>query len=126
MNAIRECLLVMVILALISPANALETVTFAGRWTGQWSNSLGESGADSLVLSENEDGKLSGAWTGTVEVSGNRVNTNTAELRGRTNLRSYQITATVKADEVALNYTVTRLDSPGSYHGKALLTRIAK
>ena len=52
------------------PVFAQRSASFAGRWTGYWENSLGERGDDSLDLSEDRDGNLSGVWTGDVQVAG--------------------------------------------------------
>jgi hypothetical protein len=99
---------------------------FSGGWKGQWENSLGERGLDSLSLKEHHDGTIKGLWTNEVEVSGFRVNANTIELRGQTNNRSYQITATLDEDrdEMNLKYMVTRLNASGSYFGSSKLYRV--
>ena len=119
----RSSIVVMIILVLAHTAFGNDWPSFAGQWTGQWSNSLGERGDDSLVLTEDSNGNLSGLWTNEVTVSGRRINRNTIELQGQTAARSYQITATVKGDELIMQYIATRLNGSGSYHGRARFIR---
>ena len=104
-------------------AFAQHPATFAGRWTGYWQNSTGQRGEDSLELAEDQDGHLTGTWTGTVPVSGRRTDDRTAELHGRTDTRAYRIVVTAHRDELTLNYTARRLDSSGEYEGESRLTR---
>jgi hypothetical protein len=98
-------------------------VPFAGKWYGRWSNNLGESGDDSLVLKEDQNGNISGVWTNEVSVSGRRINGSTIELQGWTATRSYQMTVTATGNEITMQYTATRLNSSGSYRGTARLFR---
>ena len=105
------------------PALAQSAAAFAGRWTGYWQNSSGNRGEDSLVLSEDQDGHLTGTWTGNVPVSGRRTDDRTAELHGRTDTRAYHIYLTIHRDELTLKYTARRLDSSGEYEGEATFTR---
>ena len=123
MYAIRNLLTAVVALALVQAARADDKVAFAGKWAGTWSNSLGETGDDTLTLTEDEDGNLTGTWTGDVPVSGSRTNRNSFELKGKTKNRSYQITGAVKNGVLNLKYVVTRLNMDGSYDGKATLKR---
>jgi hypothetical protein len=110
--------------ALMTPA--FGAGVFSGEWKGQWKNSLGESGPDSLFLREHQNGVIKGLWTGEVEVTGFRVNANTIELKGQTATRSYQVTATLDEDrdEMDLKYMVTRLNAAGSYFGSSKLYRV--
>jgi hypothetical protein len=112
-----------VVIFLMAQAVLAFGADFAGEWRGEWRNSLGESGPDSLVLSEDYQGNLSGLWTNEVRVTGRRLNPNTIELQGQTSNRSYQITATVEHGEMHLRYMATRLDGAGSYRGRARLFR---
>jgi len=98
-------------------------MAFAGKWTGYWQNDAGEKGEDSLELSEDQDGHLTGTWTGTVQVSGRRTDERTAELHGRTDTRAYRIVVTAHRDGLTLKYTARRLDSSGEYGGESRLTR---
>jgi hypothetical protein len=106
------------------PVFAQRSASFAGRWTGYWENSLGEKGDDSLDLSEDRDGNLSGVWTGDVQVAGRRIDDTTAELRARTNTRSYRIFLTANRDGLTLKYVARRLDSPGEYSGESRFRRV--
>jgi hypothetical protein len=121
MRLVSSSIVAIVILALVCTAFGNDRESFAGQWTGQWSNSLGERGDDSLVLKEDSNGKLSGVWTNEVAVSGRRINRNTIELQGQTGTRSYQITATVIGNEMVMQYLSTRLNSSGSYNGTSRL-----
>jgi hypothetical protein len=126
MSVLRKLLVIVALLSLATPALARDEGrgSFAGVWTGRWSNSLGESGDDSLVLSEDPDGDLRGTWTDEVPVAGRRTRRGAVELRGRTRDRSYVITATVKGNRMTLAYDVTPLDGGDSYHGTSRLVRI--
>ncbi|MBA4417197.1 MAG: hypothetical protein C0392_04710 [Syntrophus sp. (in: bacteria)] len=123
MNLIRSSIVAMIILALAHTVFGNDWIPFAGQWTGQWSNTLGERGDDSLVLTEDQNGNLNGIWTNEVTVSGRRINQNTIELQGQTTARSYQITATVNGDEMIMQYIATRLNGSGSYRGRARFIR---
>jgi hypothetical protein len=107
----------------VSLTCAQDKVSFAGKWKGEWKNSAGETGRDTLALREDSDGSLSGKWTGDVALTGRRVNRNTLELRGATRTRSYQLTATVQGGVMTLKYLVTRLDAEGAYDGESILQR---
>lgn len=113
----RSLMVTAVILTSLLSALPFGAGIFTGRWAGEWRNSLGESGANSLVLREDREGTLKGLWTGEIEVSGNRINADSLEWRGRTTTRSCQITATLDRDhnEMHLKYFVTRLNAGGSY-----------
>jgi hypothetical protein len=95
---------------------------FAGTWQGTWSNDLGEKGADSLVLTEGSGGDIAGTWSGTILVSGRRSGPGSLTLQGKTSLRSYQISGTVRGNILSLRYLVTRLDKGGTYKGESTLT----
>ncbi len=123
MRLVSSSIVAIVVLALVCTAFGNDRESFAGQWKGQWSNSLGERGDDSLVLKEDSNGKLSGVWTNEVALSGRRINRNTLELQGQTETRSYQITATVIGNEMVMQYLSTRLNSSGSYNGTSRLIR---
>jgi len=112
-----------VILSLTDPA-LVQGSDFAGKWTGEWSNSLGESGNDSLVLSEEANGNLSGLWSNEVTVSGQLTGSDTASLVGQTATRDYRIRARVEGDRMTLTYSAARLNAEGSYNGESRFTRI--
>ena len=110
-------------LFLLAPRLACASEAFTGQWVGSYTNSVGESGNDSLFLTETPDGRLSGKWTGTIPISGRRINANTAQLRAGTAKRSYQITLVIQGNTMTLKYVATRLDSAGAYEGVAKLRR---
>jgi hypothetical protein len=103
-------------------AFAQERASFTGNWSGSWSNSLGDQGESDLELAESADGTITGDWDG-LKLKGERVNKNTAELRGKNDIGSYQISASVKEGKLVLQYFVNRLDGEGSYSGSSTLTR---
>src|SRR5262249_39658927 len=88
-----------------------------------WQNSTGQDGKDSLDLTEDDDGKLSATWTGSVKLTGRRTGRDTAELTGQTANRSYELSATTDGKVLRPKYLATRLDTGGSYNGTATLTR---
>jgi tetratricopeptide (TPR) repeat protein len=122
----RTFLLVVVVPALLasSLARAQERQPLSGEWKGQWTNSLGERGDDTLVLRESATGELQGTWSGNLAVSGTRVGPSSFNLGTRTGTRDYRVTGTVEGDVLTLTYVVTRLDAPGSYEGQSRMTRV--
>ncbi len=108
---------------LVATAYLAAAGSFAGRWVGYYTNSTGEKGSDSLVLSEGADGTLAGTWSGNIPIRGRRLNANTAEMHGRTATRAYQMTLTEGHGSMIIKYTATRLDSRGSYSGVVDLSR---
>lgn len=119
---IRSLLVAVLVVGLATCASAQDPINIAGKWSGPWSNSLGEKGESSLKLGEDADGLIAGTWDG-VKVQGKRINRNTVELRGKNETRSYQLTCTVTDGRMQMRYVVTRLNMEGSYDGKATLTR---
>jgi hypothetical protein len=111
------------VLLFLHPTLAQAGSSFAGRWTGQYVNSVGDRGDDTLVLEEDRDGRLRGTWTGNIEVFGRRIDENTAELHGRTQTREYRITLRRHHDGLTLHYVARRLDAPGEYKGESHFTR---
>ena len=98
--------------------------TFGGRWTGHWTNSVGETGDDTLELVEDTARNLHGTWSGNVEVTGRQTDAATLALHARTPTRDYQITGTFRGDVLTIKYVATRLDRPGSYAGESTFTRV--
>jgi len=119
---VRAFLAMAVAIGLANSVVAQDATSFAGKWAGPWTNSLGEKGDSSLKLTEDSDKVLTGTWDG-IEVKGKRSNNNTIELRGKNATRSYHLTCTVKDGEMKMKYVVTRLNMEGSYDGKATLTK---
>ncbi len=103
------------------PPPARVTGAFAGQWSGRWQNDQGESGEDSLVLTEEPNGSLRGTWSGNLPVTGRRIDNHTAMLSGRTATRSYTIDARVEDGVLTLSYSASRLDAGGSYTGRSVL-----
>jgi hypothetical protein len=95
----------------------------SGLWSGTWSNTLGESGPDSLSLSEDASGNLSGIWSGSIEVSGRRLAGGQIELQGQTVNRAFTIRGALEGGGLVLRYTAQRLDSSGSYSGQSRFQR---
>jgi len=94
---------------------------FTGKWTGSWENSLNKKGKDSLVLNEDTGGNIRGTWSGDVEVSGKRIDANTAHLSGKTANRSYQFVATEQKGVITWKYVAKRLNGDDPYEGKSIL-----
>ncbi len=93
---------------------------FSGSWSGNWVNSLGEKGTDSLVLEESGNGEIKGTWGGNIRVTGRRINETNITLQGQTQRRAYKVQGTIQGNELILRYTVDRLDSSGSYEGESI------
>ena len=91
---------------------------FAGNWTGTWSNSVGESGTETLYLKESSDGTFTGSWDG-IEVTGKRQGDNEILFQGSTSRRAYRVIGRITNLELRLSYSVRRLDSEGSYYGQS-------
>ncbi|MDR3615502.1 MAG: hypothetical protein P4L53_18225 [Candidatus Obscuribacterales bacterium] len=98
----------------------------AGMWKGPWQNNCGQSGQDSLDLTEDANGNFEGLWTGEVKVQGRRLDANTAQLWAKTPTRDYQLTAILNHGVVTLSYVARRLDASGSYEGKAVLKQATR
>ncbi len=100
---------------------------FSGSWFGQWTNSTGESGADSLIIQEDTNGNLQGTWSGTVTVKGKRTGNASFEMSGKTANREYLAKATLENGGLLIDYTAWRLNATGSYSGKSILrTRVGQ
>lgn len=97
--------------------------SLTGRWAGSWSNSVGESGADSLLLQEDGSGNLSGTWSGNIPVQGRRLSASEIELRGANGRRNFTIRGSLEGGQLVLRYTARRLDAPGSYTGESRFQR---
>jgi hypothetical protein len=113
----------MVFLFLLTPVVfAEEAPSFAGKWTGPWKNTLGESGTSQLALAEAADGKLSGTWDD-VKVTGKRVSKNIIELHGKTDQRSYRMLATLDGDTMTFLYVCASkvAKEGGTYSGEVSL-----
>lgn len=100
-------------------ATAAAAARIAGSWTGRWSNSLGEGGADTLVLQEDAQGGLRGTWSGNLAVTGRRTGPAAFQLSCRNATRDYRITGTCEGGGLRLEYTVQRLDAGGAYTGRS-------
>lgn len=90
----------------------------SGEWIGTWSNSVGESGADTLALQEDRLGNLSGVWSGNIPVRGRRLSLTEIELRGSNARRDFTVRGTLQGEELVLRYNARRLDAQGSYTGE--------
>lgn len=105
------------------PTPPARVVHLAGNWSGRWSNSLGQSGADSLVLAETSDGTIAGKWSGNVPVRGRRIDATSFEMNGRTDSRSYQFRGTVQIDTITLTYKAIYINSGRTYEGTSSLKK---
>ena len=93
----------------------------SGSWVGQWTNSTGEIGSDSLIIQEDTNGNLQGIWSGTVTVEGRRTGTASFEMSGETANREYFAKVTLNNGDLLIDYTAWRLNTTGSYSGKSIL-----
>lgn len=100
---------------------AVSTSNLSGKWAGEWVNSLGEQGSDSLILGEDAHGTLKGIWSGDVKVSGARTGEDTAQMLGKTSNRSYQFSLSVHNGVLTMKYVAKRLDAGGSYEGTSTM-----
>ena len=97
--------------------------SLTGKWTGTWTNTVGESGSDSLTLQEDGSGNLSGIWSGKIEVRGRRLSADQIELSGASPTRAFSIRGEFRGGELRLRYTARRLDATGSYSGESRFQR---
>lgn len=97
--------------------------SLTGQWSGSWSNSVGESGPDSLVLQEGPSGELSGTWSGNIAVRGRRLSASEFELEGSTSRRAFRLRGRLEGGQIRLTYTAQRLDAEGSYSGESRFQR---
>jgi hypothetical protein len=96
------------------------------KWSGTWTNSLGENGGDTLVISSTSSGKITGTWSGNINVTGQWLDKSSLKFSGRTDTRDYQVTGKLQNGTLTLNYTATRLNSSGTYTGEEKLTLTSK
>ena len=104
----------------VTPVHAAD---FEGEWVGHWTNSLGESGPDTLSLYRSHEGRLTGNWSGNVNVWGRQTGRHELHLNGtRNNGTTYEVTAHGKHGELHLHYYATRPNG-STYEGWADLHR---
>ena len=100
-------------------ASSPRSESLSGAWVGTWSNSLQETGPDSLTLSEDSAGGLTGVWSGNIQVQGRRLSSTEFELQGRNDRRQFLIRGRLEGEKLRLTYTAQRLDAQGSYSGES-------
>jgi len=93
------------------------------KWSGSWTNSLGEKGNDTLGITTDSAGNIKGVWSGDISIAGQWSDSSNLKFSGRTTARDYQVTGKIEKDILVLNYTATRLDTSGTYTGEEKLTR---
>jgi len=96
----------------------------SGNWTGTWTNSLGESGNDTLQITVDKSGNLQGVWSGNINITGQWLNNTNIRFSGQNSTRSYQVQGSVLGNTLILYYTATRLNTSGTYTGIESLTRV--
>ena len=112
--------------ATISPTTMVSVtpISKTEKWAGTWTNSLGESGEDTLEITDDGSGNIKGVWSGNIVVTGQWLDKTTLKLSGRTATRDYQIKGTLQGNTLLLSYVATRLNTSGTYTGEEKLTRV--
>ena len=112
--------------ATISPTTMVSVtpISKTEKWAGTWTNSLGESGVDTLEITDDGSGNIKGVWSGNIVVTGQWLDKTTLKLSGRTATRDYQIKGTLQGNTLLLSYVATRLNTSGTYTGEEILTRV--
>jgi hypothetical protein len=96
----------------------------SGKWTGTWTNSLGEHGNETLEISDGTEGNFSGLWSGSINISGKWTGRSSMNFSGKTDTRSYEAEGTILGNTLTIKYTATRLNSSGTYTGEEKLTHV--
>lgn len=110
---------------LTPPQPQADANDLSGRWTGTWTNDLGERGATQLNVTRAPDGSLTGVWDGMAIAAVQVGPGGQFRFQARSANRAYRIEGTVRGGVIALRYTATRLDGTGHYSGAATLRRAA-
>jgi hypothetical protein len=95
------------------------------KWSGTWTNSLGEKGNDTLEISTDSAGNIKGVWSGNINITGQWSDSSNLKFSGQTTTRDYQVTGKIENNILILNYTATRLNTSGTYTGEEKLTKVS-
>lgn len=96
-------------------------VGFAGRWSGRYSNTLGQGAIETLTVRETATGDISADWSDGVALTGLRTGPNTFYVTGRRGARLYRIAGVVLGGTLALRYAA--YDPLARYYGISALKR---
>lgn len=98
--------------------------SIAGSWSGRFDNNLGERGADTLVLHQDDGDRLEGTWSGSVLLEGERIGNEVFFFEARTARRLYRAAGRVNGERIEFDYSAHRLGNEhGTYYGWARLAR---
>ena len=108
------------------PCNNVPQSETSQKWSGTWTNSLGENGDDTLEITTDSAGNIKGVWSGNIKIIGKWSDSSNLQFSGRTTIRDYQVTGKTENNILILNYTATRLNSSGTYTGEEKLSQVAR
>jgi pimeloyl-ACP methyl ester carboxylesterase len=96
---------------------------FQGTWSGNWENTLGDKGAETVILEESAEGLLSGTY-GDSKIKGERVGKHTFSFEALTASHRYRVVGRVEGKKLHLDYSANPLDGGRRYYGVSILERV--
>jgi hypothetical protein len=125
----RLVITALVLVSVAAVAAAQGPATIAGQWEGQWVNSDGREGYDSLDVFEDRFGRIYGTWgTSGYNLEGERVGRGLYTWRASGKGRSYEATARLRGggQTMTVDYEATSRDRGGwrRYRGHSTLRRV--
>lgn len=105
-----------------STRRARDRSEFQGKWTGNWENTHGDKGTETVILKESAEGLISGTYSDN-NLKGERVGKHTFTFEATTDSCRYRIVGRVDGGKLYLNYAATPLDGGARYYGVSILER---
>lgn len=78
--------------------------SFDGRWIGKWQNDVGEAGKDALVLRATDAEHLTGTWSGTIPLTGERLGQRVFVFEAKTATKWYRGAGRIEGGRLFLDY----------------------
>lgn len=95
----------------------------AGSWTGRYENDVGEVGAETLTLKQDDGDTIHGTWSG-VTLKGERIGKDVIFFEAQTANRFYRSAGQVTGEQLAIDYAAHRTNGEqGTYHGRSHFVR---
>jgi hypothetical protein len=122
----RKWVCVLAVLIMVAGAAAgqdKKRSEFRGKWSGNWENTRGENGTETLTLRESPEGHLAGVYWEDSKLKGERVGEHTFYFESRTDSHAYRVVGRIEGGTLILNYSATSPDGKDRYYGKSVLQR---
>jgi hypothetical protein len=84
-----------------------DKVAFAGKWSGTWSNNLGQSGTETYEFAEDDQGRITGTedYGVVMQLAGERLGKDTLRFEVERGATLHLFIGQVVGDELHLHYT---------------------